>query len=43
MNPRSSSDFQNGIIKLFKVHKTYDLNIMDRQKKGDITCKIVNQ
>jgi UDP-N-acetylglucosamine 2-epimerase len=41
MNPRSSNDFQNGIIELFKIHKTYDLNIMDCQKKGDVTCEIV--
>jgi hypothetical protein len=41
MNPRPSSDFQNGIIELFKVHKTYDLNIIDCQKKGDVTCEIV--
>lgn len=41
MNARPSSDFQNGIIELFKVHKTYDLNIIDCQKKGDVTCEIV--
>lgn len=41
MNPRPSTDFQNGIIELFKVHKTYDLNIIDCQKKGDVTCEIV--
>ena len=41
MNPRPSSDFQNGIIELFKVHRTYDLNIIDCQKKGDVTCEIV--
>jgi hypothetical protein len=41
MNPRPSSDFQNGIIELFKVHKTYDLNIIDCQRKGDVTCEIV--
>lgn len=41
MNPRPSSDFQNGIIELFKVHKTYDLNIIDCQKKGNVTCEIV--
>ena len=43
MNTRSSSDFQNGIIELFKVHKAYDLNIMDCQKKGDVTCEIVTK
>ena len=42
MNPRPSSDFQNGIIELFKVHRTYDLNIMDCQRKGDVTCEVVN-
>ena len=41
MNPRPSSDFQNGIIELFKVHRTYDLNIIDYKKKGDVTCEIV--
>ena len=41
MNPRPSSDFQNGIIELFKVHKTYDLNILDCQRKGDVKCEIV--
>ena len=41
MNPRPSSDFQNGIIELFKVHKTYDLNIVDCQRKGDVKCEIV--
>ena len=43
MNPRPSTDFQNGIIELFKVHKTYDLNIMDCQKKGDVTCELVRK
>jgi hypothetical protein len=43
MNPRPSSDFQNGIIELFKVHKPYDLNIIDCQKKGDVTCEIVKK
>ena len=43
MNPRPSSDFQNGIIELFKVHKTYDLNIIDCQRKGDVTCEIVKK
>ena len=41
MNPRPSSDFQNGIIELFKVHRTYDLNIIDCQRKGDVTCETV--
>jgi len=41
MNARCCSDFQNGIIELFKVHKIYDLNIIDCQRKGDVTCEIV--
>ena len=43
MSAKSSNDFQNGIIELFKVHKTYDLNIMDCQKKGDVTCELVHK
>ena len=43
MNPRPSTDFQNGIIELFKDRKTYDLNIMDCQKMGDVTCELVLQ
>lgn len=41
MNSRSSMEFQNGIIDVFKVHKIYDLNIIDCQRKGDVTCEIV--
>ena len=43
MIPRASSEFQNGIIELFKVHKTYDLNIMDCRIKGTVTCENVNK
>ena len=43
MNPRSSTDFQNGIIELFKENKIYNLNIMDCQKKGDVTCQLVRR
>ena len=31
------------IIELFKDRKTYDLNIMDCQKKGDVTCELVHK
>jgi hypothetical protein len=43
MSAKSSNDFQNGIIELFKDRKTYDLNIMDCQKMGDVTCELVLQ
>lgn len=42
MNPRSSVEFSNGIIEIFKVHKTYDLNILDCQRKGDVSCDMVS-
>ena len=41
MTTYSPNDFQNGVIELFKVRKTYELNIMDCQKKGDVTCELV--
>ena len=41
MNSRSPMDFQNGIIDIFKVHKIYELNIIDCLRKGDVTCEIV--
>ena len=31
------------VIELFKDRKTYDLNIMDCQKKGDVTCELVHK
>ena len=43
MSIYSPSDFQNGVIELFKVRKTYELNIMDCQKKGDVTCELVTK
>ena len=43
MSIRSQNDFQNGVIELFKDRKTYDLNIMDCQKKGDVTCELVHK
>jgi len=42
MSVSSPNDFQNGVIELFKVRKTYELNIMDCQKKGDVTCELVH-
>ena len=43
MTTYSPNDFQNGVIELFKVRKTYELNIMDCQKKGDVTCELVTK
>ena len=43
MSVSSPNDFQNGVIELFKVRKTYELNIMDCQKKGDVTCELVHK
>ena len=43
MSVYSPSDFQNGVIELFKVRKTYELNIMECQKKGDVTCELVTK
>ena len=43
MTTYSPSDFQNGVIELFKVRKTYELNIMDCKKKGDVTCELVTK
>jgi hypothetical protein len=34
MSVYSPNDFQNGVIELFKVRKTYELNIMECQKKN---------
>lgn len=41
MNPRSSSEFQNGIIDLFKENKVFELNIVDCQKKGNVIAELV--
>ena len=41
MNSHSSTEFQNGIIDVFKVHKIYELNNTDCQRKGDVACEIV--
>ena len=43
MSIYSPNDFQNGVIELFKVRKTYELNIMDCQKKGAVTCELVHK
>jgi UDP-N-acetylglucosamine 2-epimerase len=43
MSVYSPNDFQNGVIELFKVRKTYELNIMECQKKGDVTCELVTK
>ena len=43
MTTYSPNDFQNSVIELFKVRKTYELNIMDCQKKGDVTCELVTK
>ena len=40
MNLRSPTDFQNGIIDIFKIHKIYDLNIVDCARKGDVSCEL---
>ena len=40
MNPRSPTEFQNGIIDIFKTHRIYDLNIVDCAKKGDVLCEM---
>ena len=43
MSVYSTNDFQNGVIELFKVRKTYELNIMECQKKGHVTCELVTK
>ena len=40
MNPHSPTEFQNGIIDIFTIHKTYELNILDCGKKGDVSCEM---
>jgi len=40
MNPHSPTEFQNGIIDIFTIHKTYELNILDCGKKGDVLCEM---
>ena len=40
MNPRSPTEFPNGIIDIFKIHKTYELNILDCGKKGDVLSEM---
>ena len=42
MNPRSPAQFQNGIIDIFKIHKIFDLNIVDCAKKGNVTQEMVS-
>ena len=41
MNIESPDQSPNGIIEIFKLHKTYDLFIKDCSKKGDVKCELV--
>lgn len=42
MNPRSPTQFQNGVIDIFKHNKLFDLNIVNVVKKGDVTVTMVS-
>lgn len=43
MNPKSPTEFQNGIIDIFRQNKTLDLNIVDCEKKGNVLCEMVRK
>ena len=41
MDSKSPIMFQNGIIEVFKLNKIYDLNIIQVNSKGDVSCVLV--
>jgi hypothetical protein len=41
MKIESPALYPNGIIEIFKVHKTYDLFIKDCAKRGEVKCELV--
>ena len=41
MNPKSPTQFQNGLIDVFKTNKVFELNIVDCVKKGDVVVEMV--
>ncbi|MCQ2816954.1 MAG: hypothetical protein MJ252_06790 [archaeon] len=42
MTTQTPNQFQNGIIDVFKVHRVFDLNIIDCLKKGDVSAEMVS-
>lgn len=42
MNPKSPTQFQNGLIDVFKTNKVFELNIVDCVKKGDVVVEMVH-
>ena len=42
MNPKSPTQFQHGLIDVFKTNKVFELNIVDCVKKGDVVVEMVS-
>ena len=43
MSTKSPTQFQNGLIDVFKANKVYELNIVDCVRKGDVVCEMVKK
>ncbi len=41
MNPKSPTQYHNGIIDIFKLNKVIDLNIVNIKKKGEVNAIMV--
>jgi hypothetical protein len=42
MNSKSPTQYHNGLIDIFKLHKVIDLNVVNIKKKGEIAAEMVN-
>lgn len=41
MKLESPDNFPSGIIEIFKLHRIYDLNMRDCNKKGEVKSELV--
>lgn len=41
MNPKTPNLYQNGVIDVFKMIKVYDLNVVQVNSSGDVSCLMV--
>jgi hypothetical protein len=43
MSVRTPNMYQNGVIDIFKLFKIFDLNVLQVNQKGEISCVMVKE
>jgi hypothetical protein len=41
MNSKSPTQYHNGLIDIFKLHKVIELNVVNVKKKGEVNAEMV--